>query len=338
MQKEHTIFTDFLYVLGVPHTKEYSDKRFSRMDFNSLFGLTHLLREYGVDSLVVRLADNARALDMPVPMLCQTRLGVFVIVTSIGRDSVCYLSEGVPQTISREDFVKGINGIVLVASPGEDAAEPGYRKNLLTEMAAICRDLVLTGALTFLFVYAFVINGLWRHWGATADAVLCVAGIYISFLLLQKTLKVKSAAADAVCGVIQAGGCDHVLSSGASRLLGLIAWSEIGMGYFTVSLCVLLMFPDMWGWLAVCNCFCLPYAFWSIWYQKIRARHWCTLCLTVQALLWSVFAVNLLSGMFGRVHMPLNGFFILTAAYIGAVCLLNRVDAFILSRSPDSRP
>ncbi len=333
----HSILCDFLSELGVRHTAYYTDKAFATMTFKSLFGLCNLLRVYGVDTLAVKLADPKEVLSLPVPFLAQSRKGVFVIVTSCSEKGVSYLSEGQKESIDSSDFVHGINGIVLLASPRTDAAEPDYTKHRVREIATVARNVAFSAAVIFLIAYGFVANGVWRNWAMTVVTALTIGGIYVSWLLLQKTLNIRSRAADAVCGVIQRGGCDHVLASDASKFLGLVSWSEIGMGYFAVTLCVIVFSPSMWPWLAVCNCFCLPYAFWSIWYQKRRARHWCTLCLTVQALLWASFAFYLASGVFARVALPLNPFFILVTVYIAAICLLNITDCFILSRSPEQQ-
>ena len=42
----------------------------------------------------------------------------------------------------------------------------------------------------------------------------------------------------------------------------------------------------------VLNIFTLPYSFWSVWYQKAKAKQWCVLCLIIQALLWTLTKEN----------------------------------------------
>ena len=59
---------------------------------------------------------------------------------------------------------------------------------------------------------------------------------------------------------------------------------------------VLLIFPQYINLLALCNLICLPFSFWSVWYQKIRAHAWCTLCLCVQSMLWLLFFCYLFGG------------------------------------------
>ena len=74
-----TLMSDFLKELGVRHTAAYTDWRFSGMPFKSLFGLSKLLLEYGVDNEALRLAEKSEIGRLPVPFLAGTD-GGFVIV------------------------------------------------------------------------------------------------------------------------------------------------------------------------------------------------------------------------------------------------------------------
>ena len=82
-----TLMSDFLKEVGVRHTAAYTDRRFSEMSFKSLFGLSKLLLEYGVDNEALRLAEKSEIGKLPVPFLAGTD-GGFVIVTSVGADRI----------------------------------------------------------------------------------------------------------------------------------------------------------------------------------------------------------------------------------------------------------
>ncbi|MDE5831807.1 MAG: vitamin K epoxide reductase family protein, partial [Desulfovibrio sp.] len=136
---------------------------------------------------------------------------------------------------------------------------------------------------------------------------------------------IHSAASDRVCGALEHGGCDSIVKLKVSKLFGVFSWSEIGFGYFGVSLLALLMFPSTWAYLALCNVCCLPYTVWSVWYQKFRAGHWCTLCVAVQTTLWLLFFSYLASGFFREILPPRWELLVLIAAYAFAVLGLNAV-------------
>ena len=283
-----TIFSDFLEELSVPHTRDYSDEQFRQMPFQSLFGLKKLLESYGVESEAYSIADKMNPPALPTPFLAGIE-GGYVIVTDIAPDQVTYISEGDRLTMPRREFDQAWTGVVMMAYPTEEASEPCYCSHRIEESAQKSKKYVMWGGIALLTVYLFVVNGLWRmpwSWGVMAVDVI---GLLLTYMLLQKTLKIKNKTADRVCGVLQEGGCDHVLELKASKFFGLFSWSEVGFSYFSVSLLALLMNPGLLPQLAGINICCLPFTLWSIWYQKFRAKHWCTLCVSVQASLWLLF-------------------------------------------------
>lgn len=324
---EHSIFTRFLDALGVPHTEAYSDTRFRRMTFKSLYGLSHLLKEYGVDNTAVRLADRSELTSIPVPYLAQTRSGVFVIVKDIDRagGKVTYDSTGTVLTAAIPDFVKASNGIALMAYPAEESREPDYRQHRITEIIGRLSGYALGAAALAVFCYFFITRGVYAHLSTVLLTVFNLLGLFLSYLLLQKSLGIHTRTSENVCGILEKGGCDSIMALKVSKLFGVFSWSEVGFGYFGVSLATLLIFPHLWPALALCNVCCLPYTFWSIWYQRFRARHWCTLCVGVQSTLWILFFCYLGGGWFKGAFPLRIDFFVLIAVYVFAVLFLNMI-------------
>lgn len=325
-----SIFTRFLTRLGVPHTPGWSDAQFAGMTFKSLYGLSHLLTEYGVSNEGLKVGDKSELTKLTPPFLAQTRSGVFVIVTGIdvASGTVRYDSRGVEAAIGIKDFENAWNGIALLAFPDGNSAEPGYGSHRLSDFVASASKYMLGVAALAVFVYFFITRGVYGHASTIALAVFDCVGLYFSYLLLQKSLGIHTAASERVCGVLEHGGCDSIMELRVSKLFGVFSWSEVGFGYFSVSLVTLLLFPHLWPSLALCNACCLPYTVWSIWYQRFRAHHWCTLCVGVQTTLWCLFFCYLLGGWFGGA-LPLKAdFFILLAVYVFAVLFLNMVLRF----------
>ena len=85
------------------------------------------------------------------------------------------------------------------------------------------------------------------------------------------------------------------------------------------------MFPQWIRYLALCNVCCLPFTFWSIWYQRFRAHKWCTLCVSVQATLWLLFFCYLSGGWLKGVFPLRIEFFVLGVTYLTVLLLLNRI-------------
>lgn len=320
-----TIFTRFLAALGVPHTAGYSDAQFRSMTFKSLFGLSHLLADYGVPNQAFKVADKEELAEIPTPFLAQTQQGIFVIVTDIdtAAGKVTYDSLGQMQQVCLAGFERAWNGIVLLAWPDEKSREPEYSSHRFTDLVASLSKYALLAAALVVAVYFFITRHVYSHLSLILVAVFDCVGLFFSYLLMQKSLGIHSGTSDHVCGILEQGGCDSIMELKVSKLFGVFSWSEVGFGYFGISLITLLLFPHLWPALALCNVCCLPYTVWSIWYQKFLAKHWCTLCVGVQTTLWLLFFSYLIGGWQAKAF-PLNfDLVILIAVYVFAVLLIN---------------
>lgn len=330
----HILLNDYLEALGVPHTEEYTEQRVNKMPFQTLFGMTKLMEEYGVKSEGYFLNDKDEIALVTPPFLANTPMG-FVIVTGITGDKISYKTEGVNETAPINEFKEAWDGNILISYPAPNAKEPDYSLHARIEFFMHMKKWILAFCCAILLIYLFIANGLYNKVSTYFIVAIDIAGLYFTYLLVQKSLKIHNKAADKVCKVLQEGGCDSILEMNASKFFGLFGWSEVGFSYFSVSLLTLLLLPDMLPWLALCNLCCLPFTFWSIWYQKFRAHHWCTLCVCVQASLWLLF-FNYLSGGWLKNIFPLSlNFFALGIAYIAVMLGINALMPLMQNKNTD---
>lgn len=321
---DHTLIADILTLLKVPYTADYTKQRFEAMPFQTLFGVTQLLKEYGVDSKGYRLAQKSDISKITAPFIAQTDGGL-VIVTNIAADKVSYLTQGVSESMPLSEFLDAFTGVVLIVKAEAGAEEPDYgahRMKLYIKKGKNWLMWILAGLLV---AYLLVVNGTWRFWSVWALIGIDCCGLALTYMLLQKSLSIKNKVADKVCGVLQEGGCDSILKMKASSFFGIFSWSEVGFTYFGVSLLTLLISPSSIHWLALINICCLPFTMWSIWYQKFRAHHWCTLCVSVQLSLWLLFICYLLGGWTAPVFPLKLDFWVLGVLYLCVLLLLNKV-------------
>lgn len=319
-----TIFSELLTALEVPHTASYSDKRFQTMTFKSLFGLSRLLRSYGIDNEALAL-DSKDSIDkLPVPFIAKTG-DSFTVVTECGDNSVSCRAGGETTVIPRDKFIDSWSGIALLAYPDDKSSEPDYKAHMIEQIGNTAKGYLLWACALFLFIYLFVTAGLYRHISTILVTAVYLGGLFMTYLLMLKKLNRGNRMTDRVCGVLQDGGCDTVLERKASTFFGIFGWSEVGFSYFAVSLFTLLVFPQYIGYLALINVCCLPFTVWSIWYQRFRAHAWCTLCVSVQCLLWLQFFCYLGGGFYHDIFPLRIQLFVLGASYVTALLVLNRL-------------
>lgn len=333
MTADNTILSRWLTLLGVHHTAAYTDSRFKTMPFPTLFGLSTLLREYKVEAHGFSIDNKADIDHLPMPFIAPVN-NRFVIVSAIDGDKLHYCSVGVGEDIPVEKFTEAWSGVAFIAKTSPESCEPSYFKHRLAEIMTSVRNVALWVVGLALFAWFFITRGDLHNWGTIALAAIDVFGLWLSYMLVGKDLGVKSKRSDAVCKVLQEGGCDVIAHSVASTFLGIFHWSEVGLTYFGVGLATLLLFPEMTGWLAAINICALPYTIWSITYQKFVARTWCTMCVGVQLTLWLQFVVFICSGWIGRIFPLKWETLALIGVYAFAFLLLNKIKAFIASRKP----
>ncbi len=330
--RQHTLINDYLRCLGVPHTGQYSDSRIKDIPFKTLFGFSKLLEEYGVESEGYYLEDKNEISKLTPPFLANTAAGE-VIVTSVSPEEITYLTQGEQESVSPDRFMQAWDGNVLLSFPLPDASEPDYALHARIEFFMKAKKWILAFCAVALFLFLFIKNGLYAHVSTIVIAGVDLAGLYFTYLLVQKSVKIHNPAADRVCSVLEAGGCDSILEMKASKFFGIFGWSEVGFAYFSVSLATLLLLPHMLPWLALCNLCGLPFTFWSIWYQRFRAHKWCTLCVCVQASLWVLFFAYCFGGWL-KLAWPVSlNFFALGIAYLGVMLATNAIMPLIESKS-----
>ena len=89
------------------------------------------------------------------------------------------------------------------------------------------------------------------------------------------------------------------------------------------------------GTVAAVGVLALPYTLWSVWYQRFRARRWCSLCLWVQAVVWVQFAVFACAGAYRHFALDIPRLILLLAAY-GAAFLAVHLSLPLFARSREA--
>ena len=324
-----SLFTALLSALGVPHTETYSCEAFESMTFKSLFGLTKLLQSYGIESEGLRFGDKAAAYaELPAPVLVQFD-GCFAVVEGKDSDGVVYKSPDAPggARMTKDEFLNRWTGVALIAYPTAHSTEPDLGAHRFSEFVRRFVPWGLWIAVLLVLGGLGWYSGTFAHPAAAVLLALNLFGMYVSVMLVQKSAGIHTASADRVCSIIERTGCNTVLSTNASKLGGVVSWSAVGFGYFSVNTLAILLAPESVWAIALLNLFCLPFSFWSVWYQHYRAGAWCTLCLLVQATLWAVFITDLAGGL---IHLRAQLWMqpvILLSAYVMVVLITNKLSS-----------
>jgi len=295
------MIANFLELLKVKHTRDFSNKLFNEHPHKyNLFGLSKMLSDYGVENGAILIPDkNSDITEIETPFIAQFSRD-FVVVDNVENNKVSFIWKGIHHLMSVDKFVLAWTGIVLLAESSIMSGEPDYIKHRKTEFIETFKKIAFFSACGLILLIACFISlfnySTTQLFGYSIILLLNLGGLYISWLLLLKQMRIDSQYFDKICSLFKQRDCNNILESEAAKLFGLVGWSEIGLGYFLTNVLILFFAPSLITYIALINVLTLPYAFWSVWYQKVKAKQWCALCLLVQVFLWAIFIVNLFWG------------------------------------------
>lgn len=290
------IFTTFLDLLHVKYTKSYSEKFYNEHPHKQdLYGLSKMLSIYNIDNVAVRIKeDKESALSiLKTPFVAYVG-NDFCIVHYISERNVHYIGNDQEVSITKEQFTQSWSGIVLVAEPSEKSIEPDYKKHYQEEQERNGKIILLVIAVLLMGGILVYISNIYDNLILSIVLLINLAGGWVSYLLLLKQMHIHSDYADKICSLFRhQNDCNDVLKLDTVKLFGLLSWSEIGLSYFFTNILMILCLPTYYSYVALINICTLPYTIWSLWYQKVVAKQWCILCLTVQVILWLLFIMNI---------------------------------------------
>lgn len=329
---KENIFLFLLKLLKVPHTYAYSNKYYNQYPLNNtLWGLSQMLLDYGIDNETYYIEDRIEGLaclEFPCVIYWSGNLIVFVRRSNT---HVFYYWNGALLSQPINIFEKYWSGIVMFIFASADSMEPNYKKNLLGTIFVKLFILISIIVFVGLFVYMGIGSELYQDFYNLSMFIINIIGVTVSSLLLMKQLNL-SKYVDSICSsLLNKSECGTILDSSYSKFFNLFSWAELGCSYFISNIIILTCFDDCLLYMTIVNIFALLYSFWSIWCQKYIIKQWCSLCLLVQFILWSIFIVNLLFGKINIQGINLWGFFKIGFIYGFIIILVNRL-AFILDK------
>ncbi|RVU00440.1 hypothetical protein EOD41_13260 [Mucilaginibacter limnophilus] len=302
-------------------------------DYPSLFAISEVLSNWKIANAAYKIPFEQLG-EVPCPYIACYHDGSFVVVTSFNEKQLTISDHSRNGYIIPAEAFKGFYSEAILAAEAEaECGETDYKVNRRKENADALRTPFILLGLVFIMSalllntgYFYVIN-LPVVW-----LTLCkTAGIAVTTILLIQSIDDNNPFIQKLC-TGKNNDCNAILSSKAAKITQELSWSEIGFFYFAGTwLAILFNSRDthIMYVLAILNLLCLPYTFYSVYYQSRIAKQWCVFCLSVQALFWLEF-IGFLPYITGRVVFPsLAGWLNLAACFIVPVVLWVFVKPFL---------
>lgn len=290
------IIASILSELEVPYTSDYLNNLFDNHPYRyTLYGIKSMLKHYNIDSYALHINEHAHLIEFndTVPFVVQI-YNDLAVVSRIEAETIHIITYGKHQELSHKVFFELWTGVALILLPFQDAHEPDFRTNRINQLW-IKTEYVLICMLSVVFMAHLwhPSDFLTNSWLIT-QLLLSICGLFFSSLLLLDFLKIETTIGNRICTSIKGHSCANLLELPAAKLVGRYSWSEIGVSYFLTTIFLILIAPETsYTILPAITILSSIYPIWSIWYQKYKAKKWCTLCLLVQGVLISQCAITI---------------------------------------------
>lgn len=279
-------------LIKLPYTSAFlKEKLLTHPEPDSLLSISDTLAEYKVESLALQIGED-KLDQLPLPCVVQINQNpfpYFSCLSQVSADRVEYLDDkGKTAELSRAEFISKWTGVSLVLEKGEDSGEPEYqqrRKEQLTYKALF----FLLGAVGLGWFIGNLVG--WDDNSSFSIGVLAIvslklAGLFVSAILLWSEVDKNNTAITQFCTGGENVDCNTVLDSFSFG--GLISLSNLAFAYFFSGF-FLLMFSSFsasgLGLLSVLSYSSLAIIPISLYYQGIKLKKWCVLCLWISVIL-----------------------------------------------------
>lgn len=294
IRKDNTtaITYSLLQKCKVPTTKLFLQKELqSHPYYPSLAAVSDILNTYNVENTALQVDFNYLT-NNELPIIAHLNIngGIFALIKGIGKENVHISTDGENNfLIEKKKFLDVWDKVILVAKSNKESIEPGYYKNKKTERL---QKILLP---SFVFILMGILVGIFIFQNVPLFIIPLFftkfIGLIFIWLLLQHELGEYNKFIDKLCTMTKSAGCNEVLKSKASSIIGFVKMSDLGFVWFTTTLifliisCTYNMYTsalNLLGWLSLLT---LPYVIFSIGYQAFVIKKYCPMCLGVMSML-----------------------------------------------------
>lgn len=273
------ILVSYLKHLRIPVSGDYVKKIIlSHPDYPSLLSVSDALDRLGVPCQIGRIEEeHLTKIEFPFLIHLDSSREGFVLVKS-------------KDDLSRDHIdLTHWKGIVLRAQPvnalKDSEHNNQYKKERLTKNIALTLTISLFSVLIIPLLQAF-------SWENLILLITSIFGSILGYVLLAKDLGITYKPVESFCNTSTRVNCDKILNSEGGRIVSFFGLSEAVISYFAFQLIlsgIVLPFldttaPYLWVLMAG-STLSIPVILYSMYYQAIKAKTWCRLCMLVNTIL-----------------------------------------------------
>jgi hypothetical protein len=293
MNKVSVVVHQLLGLLKVPATlTTITETLASHPYYPSLLAVRDTLLSLKVPNASYNL-ETSQLSELPTPCIVHLKEGKkeeFTVIKSINQTEVVHLKDSRTWVVEPTvDFEKRWTGVVMLAEAQVSSGEAQYKKERFKELIYATR-LPLLFTLLVMIVIVDVFSYLsssapWQWWLLFCVRIIGVLlGTSLVVDLFNNNTYLKK-----ICSINTQFDCSSTLKSDQLKLGGVISWSELVLVYYAGSFLWMSLshqYQFLFTPLCYLNLAALPFTVYSLYYQIIKQKKACLICLMVILLLW----------------------------------------------------
>lgn len=320
---EENIIFDILRVFKIKYTYSFCINCFIKEPNRyTLYGINNILKQYKINCSGVKVEHKDQIFSQTDKPFVAHMGNDFIVVTTWDNYEVRCVYKNRTINISRDRFINMWSGYALIVEPGEDSTEPNYRKNLIKEFGYKVPIYSLIVSFLMISVYLFISNFDKIDYKLLLYLLFNIIGVFVSYGIVLKKMNIKSDIHEKICTMFSFKNCNSVIESNASSFLGIFDWGTIGLGFFFTNVLLVLVSSVSVFYTSFYFILAIPYALWSVYYQKFVLKNWCLLCVIVQMLIGCICVLLIVSELININYFFSFNTLYLSTYYIGIISLL----------------
>ncbi|WP_452226277.1 vitamin K epoxide reductase family protein [Lacinutrix cladophorae] len=257
----------------------------SHPSYPSLHAITGVLNHFNIENGAIQIPVNEETLtQLPNSFIAQIKNNEgehFALIIKNALQYKLIFDSIKKETLTQKEFLKQFTGVIVAVEKDENIQVISKNKNAPIKF--------LAGVALILFAFLFFISK--PNIIASIHFVLSLVGFGISALIVQHDLGIKSKLIDSICSQDNsATNCDAVLNSKGATLFSFLKLGDISLIYFaSINLLWLansLSFATS-SFIFSISILAIPAILYSLYYQIVITKTWCTLCLGIASVLFA---------------------------------------------------
>lgn len=258
-------------------------------DEGSMLAYSDALNHFKIENAAVRISQED-LITLPTPFIAfsQVHGGTFSVVKNLTENTIEWFDTQKGWVKDKlEEFTKTWSGVVLLAETDEKSGEKNYTLKRRNEILSNIRIPIAVSIVALIFLY-FIFTAPLVNTQTYILLGLKAVGMIISTLLFVKSIDNANSLVNKLCNAGSKISCQSILDSPAAKITPWFSWSDAGFIYFFGSFLGLLFslgnpnsINTFWTVQLVFSSFSMLFSSYSLYYQGVKTKMWCTLCLGV---------------------------------------------------------